>query len=157
GAGDKLHITVLNSPELSGEFTIQQSGNISLPSVGQIEVVGHGLQEFEDELMKRVRASGLLNPQISVDVAEYRPIYVVGDVKLPGRYPFQMGMTVLQALAVAGGFVTLDDQTLRLRLELLEAQNTIETLEVDYLAAVVKRARLSAERDGAGEIQFPPE
>src|SRR4030095_6268812 len=92
-----------------------------LPSVGRIEVVGHNLDEFEDEVIRRLRESGLLNPQITVDVAAYRPIYVVGDVKSPGRYPFEMGMTVLQALAVAGGFLTLDDQALKLRLELLEA------------------------------------
>jgi len=157
GPGDKLHIAVLNNPDLSGDFTIQQSGNVSLPSVGRIEVVGHNLEEFEDEVIRRLRESGLLNPQITVDVAAYRPIYVVGDVKLPGRYPFEMGMTVLQALAVAGGFLTLDDQTLKLRLELLEAQDSVDTLESDHLAAIAKRARLSAERDGAGEIQFPQE
>jgi protein involved in polysaccharide export with SLBB domain len=157
GPGDKLHITVLNNPDLSGDFTIQQSGGISLPSVGRIEVVGHKLDEFEDEVIRRLRESGLLNPQITVDVAAYRPIYVVGDVKSPGRYPFEMGMTVLQALAVAGGFLTLDDQTLKLRLELLEAQDSLDVLEGDYLAAIVRRARLSAERDGAGEIQFPQE
>jgi protein involved in polysaccharide export with SLBB domain len=157
GPGDKLHIAVLNNPDLSGDFTIQQSGNISLPSVGRIEVVGHNLDEFEDEVIRRLRESGLLNPQITVDVAAYRPIYVVGDVKSPGRYPFEMGMTVLQALAVAGGFLTLDDQALKLRLELLEAQDSLDTLEGDYLAAIAKRARLSAERDGAGEIQFPQE
>lgn len=157
GPGDKLHIAVLNNPDLSGDFTIQQSGNVSLPSVGRIEVVGHNLDEFEDEVIKRLRESGLLNPQITVDVAAYRPIYVVGDVKLPGRYPFEMGMTVLQALAVAGGFLTLDDQTLKLRLELLETQDSLDTLESDHLAAIAKRARLSAERDGTGEIQFPQE
>jgi protein involved in polysaccharide export with SLBB domain/K+/H+ antiporter YhaU regulatory subunit KhtT len=157
GPGDKLHITVLNDPDLSGDFTIQQSGEISLPSVGRIEVVGHKLDEFEDEVIRRLRKSGLLNPQITVDVAAYRPIYVVGDVKSPGRYPFEMRMTVLQALAVAGGFLTLDDQTLKLRLDLLEAEDSLDTLEGDYLAAIAKRARLSAERDGAEEIQFPQE
>jgi polysaccharide export outer membrane protein len=101
GPGDKLHITVLNNPDLSGEFTVQQSGGISLPSVGRIEVVGRGFDELQDEVVKRLRESGILDPQITVDVAAYRPVYVVGDVKAPGRYPFEMGMTVLQALAVA--------------------------------------------------------
>jgi polysaccharide export outer membrane protein len=155
GPGDKLRITVLNNPELSGEFTVQQSGGISLPSVGHIQVVGRGFDELEDEVVKRLRESGLLDPQISVDVAEYRPIYVVGDVKSPGRYPFEMGMTVLQALAVAGGFLTLDDETLKLRLELLQSQDSIDTLEVDYLSAIAKHARLLAER--TVRKQFPPE
>ena len=157
GPGDKLHITVLNNPDLSGEFTVQQSGGISLPSVGRIEVVGRGFDELQDEVVKRLRESGILDPQITVDVAAYRPVYVVGDVKAPGRYPFEMGMTVLQALAVAGGFLTLDDTTLKLRLDLLDAQNAIDTLEIDYLADLVKRARLTAERDDAADIQFPPE
>jgi protein involved in polysaccharide export with SLBB domain len=157
GPGDKLHLTVLDNPDLSGDFTIQQSGEISLPSVGRIEVVGHKLDEFEDEVIRRLRKSGLLNPQINVDVAAYRPIYVVGDVKSPGRYPFEVRMTVLQALAVAGGFLTLDEQTLKLRLDLLEAEDSLGTLEGDRLAAIAKRARLSAERDDAEEIQFPQE
>jgi protein involved in polysaccharide export with SLBB domain/K+/H+ antiporter YhaU regulatory subunit KhtT len=157
GPGDKLRLTVLNNPDLSGEFTVQQSGGISLPSVGRIQVVGRGFDELEDEVIKRLRESGLLDPQISVDVAEYRPVYVVGDVKSPGRYPFQMGMTVLQTLAVAGGFLTLDDETLKLRLELLQAQDSMDTVEVNYLAAIAKRARLLAERDGAEKIRFPPE
>jgi protein involved in polysaccharide export with SLBB domain len=157
GPGDKLRITVANNPDLSGEFTVQQSGEISLPSVGRVKVAGRGFDEFEDEMIRRLRESALRDPQVSVEVAAYRPIYVVGDVKSPGRYPFEMGMTVLQALAVAGGFLTLDDQSLKLRLELLEAQDSINALEGDYLAAIVKRARLSAERDGAGNIQFPTE
>jgi protein involved in polysaccharide export with SLBB domain len=157
GPGDRLRITVLNYPDLSGEFTVQQPGGISLPSVGRIQVVGRGFDELEDEVVKRLRESGVLEPQISVEVAEYRPIYVVGDVQSPGRYPFQMGMTVLQALAVAGGFLTLDDETLKLRLEVLQAQDSVDAVELDYLAAIAKRARLMAERDSAEEIQFPPE
>ena len=157
GPGDKLRITVVNNPDLSGEFTIQQSGGISLPSVGRIQVAGRGFDELEDEVAKRLRESGLLDPQVSVDVVEYRAVYVVGDVKTPGRYPFEMGMTVLQALAVAGGFLTLDDTTLKLRLDLLDAQNAIDALDIDYLAALSKRARLTAERDDAANIQFPPE
>ena len=122
GPGDRLRIAVLNDPAMSGEFTVQQSGGISLPSVGRIQVVGRGLDELQEEVVTRLRESGLIEPQISVEVAEYRPIYVVGDVKAPGSYPFRMGMTVLQTLAVAGGFLTLDDETLSLRLELLQAQ-----------------------------------
>ena len=157
GPGDRLRIAVLNDPDMSGEFTVQQSGGISLPSVGRIQVVGRGFDELQEEVVTRLRESGLIEPQISVDVAEYRPVYVVGDVKTPGSYPFEMGMTVLQALAVAGGFLTLDDTTLSLRLDLLDAQNAIDSLEIDYLAALVKRARLTAERDDAAQVQFPPE
>jgi protein involved in polysaccharide export with SLBB domain len=157
GPGDRLRITVLNDPAMSGEFTVQQSGDIAMPSVGRIRVAGREFDELEDEVVTRLRESGLIEPQVGVEVAEYRPVYVVGDVNSPGLYPFQMGMTVLQALAVAGGFLTLDDQTLALRLELLRAQDAIDTIEVDYLAALARRARLVAERDGAKVIQFPPE
>jgi polysaccharide export outer membrane protein len=157
GPGDRLRIAVLNDPAMSGEFTVQQSGGISLPSVGRIQVVGRGLDELQEEVVTRLRESGLIEPQISVEVAEYRPVYVVGDVKTPGSYPFRMGMTVLQALAVAGGFLTLDDETLSLRLQVLQAQDSIESIEIDHLAAIARRARLFAERDGAEEIQFPPE
>src|SRR5262245_23361911 len=83
GPGDRLRITVLNNPELSGEFTVQQSGGVSVPSVGRIQVVGRDVDELEGEVVKRLRESGLLDPQISVEVAEYRPIFVIGDVKAP--------------------------------------------------------------------------
>jgi len=157
GSGDRLRIKVLNYPDLSGEFTVQPSGDISLASVGRIRVAGREFDELEDEFINRLRESGLVDPQVSVEIAEYRPIYVVGDVKSPGRYQFQMGMTVLQALAAAGGFLTLDDETLKLRLQVLEAQDSMDTVEVDYVAAIAKRARLLAERDAAEKITFPPE
>ncbi len=157
GPGDRLRITILDDPAISGEFTVQQSGSILLPSVGRIQVVGREFDDLQQDVMARLRESGLIEPQMSIEVAEYRPIYVVGDVNAPGSYPFQMGMTVLQALAVAGGFRTLDNETLSDRLELLQAQDVVETIDTDRLAALARRARLLAERDGAEGIQFPPE
>jgi protein involved in polysaccharide export with SLBB domain len=156
GPGDKLRITVLDHPDMSGEFTISQSGSISLPSVGRIPAAGREFDDLEGVIAKRLGESGVIEPQVSLEVAEYRPVYVVGDVKSPGRYPFATGMTVLQAVAMGGGLLTLSDDALRLRLELLQARETVETLELDHLAAVAKRSRLLAERDGIDEIRFPP-
>jgi protein involved in polysaccharide export with SLBB domain len=156
GPGDKLRITVLDHPDLSGEFTINQSGSISLPTVGRIHVAGLEFNDLEDGIATRLGESGLVKPQVSLDVAEYRPVYVIGDVKTPGRYPFATGMTVLQAVAMGGGLRTISDETVGFRLELARAREAIDTLEIDYLAAVARRARLLAERDGLDGISFPP-
>lgn len=157
GAGDRLQITVFERPELSGRFTVQGSGQLSLPEVGRIQAAGRTADELEEEIEAKLAGIGMVGPQVILEVEEYRPIYVVGDVRAPGRYPFAAGMTVLQAIAVAGGYPVLDDESLRLQMELLRAREQIELLQIEYLSALALKARLLAERDGAPTISFPPE
>jgi protein involved in polysaccharide export with SLBB domain len=111
GTGDQMRITVFRNPELSGEFTIDGQGYLALPLGGEVEAKGLTVRQLEDQIENRFREGGfLVNPQVSIQVLTYRPFYILGEVNKPGQYPYTNGMTVANAVAVAGGFTYRGDQ-----------------------------------------------
>ncbi len=104
GTGDKLRINVFGQPELSGEFVVDGTGAISLPLIGQVAAVGLSTQELETTIAANLSNGFLLDPRVSAEVINYRPFYILGEVGRPGEYPFNSGLTVLNAVAAAGGF-----------------------------------------------------
>ncbi len=103
-SGDQIRLTVFRHPDLSGEFQVDGLGNVSLPLIGQINVDGLSVDRAEDRVRQKLMDGFLVDPQVSVEVLNYRPFYILGEVKNPGSYPFVNGMTVLNAVALAGGF-----------------------------------------------------
>jgi polysaccharide export outer membrane protein len=104
GAGDKVRITVYGEPNLTGEYNITTSGEISFPLIGNVKVVGQTIQQVQELLRNRLAGGYLLDPRVSAEVLTYRPYYILGEVGKPGQYPYAAGMTVQQAVATAGGF-----------------------------------------------------
>lgn len=104
GAGDKLRVSVYNEPSLSGEFEVDGSGYVSLPLVGEVEARDLTVRELEQRLTEALRGDYLVSPQVSVEVTNYRPFYIIGEVNNPGTYSYVDGMTVMNAVAMAGGF-----------------------------------------------------
>ncbi|MBK0398721.1 polysaccharide export protein [Limibaculum sp. M0105] len=104
GRGDRLRINVFGEPDLSGEFEIDGSGALSLPLIGVVQGGGLTSRELESEIARRFSEGYLKNPQVSIEVLNYRPFYILGEVKTPGSYPYREGMTLLNAAALAGGF-----------------------------------------------------
>ena len=104
GTGDKLRVNVFGQPELSGEFVVDGTGAISLPLIGQVEAVGLSSQDLETKIATKLSSGFLLDPKVSAEVINYRPFYILGEVGRPGEYPFNSGLTVLNAVAAAGGF-----------------------------------------------------
>ena len=104
GTGDKLRINVFGQPELSGEFVVDGTGAISLPLIGQVTAIGLSTQELETTIATNLSNGFLLEPRVSAEVINYRPFYILGEVGRPGEYPFNSGLTVLNAVAAAGGF-----------------------------------------------------
>ena len=104
GAGDKLKITIFNEPDLSGEFDINGQGIISLPLVGQIKVIGQTTSDVQALLTEKYGKDYLVNPRVNVEVLNYRPFFILGEVNHPGSYPYVNGMTVINAVALAGGY-----------------------------------------------------
>lgn len=104
GSGDRVRITVYGQPELTGEYAVDGGGQMSYPLVGQIRAGGMTAHELERALIGKLSPDYLKNPSISVEVLTFRPFYIVGEVRTPGSYPFVNGMTVLNAVALAGGF-----------------------------------------------------
>lgn len=104
GSGDKLKITVFNQEDMNGEYTVDGAGNVSLPLIGTIAAKDMTLNEFENKLKGKLSPDYLLNPKIAIQVLNYRPFYILGEVKKPDSYPYVSGMTYLTAIAIAGGF-----------------------------------------------------
>jgi polysaccharide export outer membrane protein len=105
GAGDQVRLIVFGEDNLTGEFRVNDSGNIALPLVGSVHAAGLNSSGLEAAVGAVLRRDNLVrNPSVSVEVIAYRPIYVLGEVNKPGQYAYQPGMTVVTAVAVAGGF-----------------------------------------------------
>ena len=104
GAADQLKITVFGEPTLSGEFIVDGEGRVSLPLVGEVSAAGKTLRDFQRDVQTRFADGFLRDPSISVDVLNFRPFYILGEVNKPGEYPYTNRLTVLNAIATAEGF-----------------------------------------------------
>ena len=103
GPGDQLRVTVFNEAELTGQFVVGSQGTISYPLVGSIEAAGLSIPEFTQRLQEAL-SEYIRQPNVSVEVANYRPFFILGEVQRPGTYPYSANLTVLNAVATAGGF-----------------------------------------------------
>jgi polysaccharide biosynthesis/export protein len=104
GAGDSLRITVFGEPDLSGTFKISDNGALVMPLVGQVAAQGLSVPELQKKLVSQLNVKAVKSPDVTIQVEEYRPFFILGEVKNPGSYPYVPEMTVLTAVAIAGGF-----------------------------------------------------
>lgn len=104
GSGDRLRIIVFGEDTLSGEYTVDGSGAVSLPLIGEVAADGLTLREFQRAVEASLREGYLNDPRVSAEVMNFRPYYILGEVGSPGEYPFTSGLTVINAVATAGGF-----------------------------------------------------
>jgi protein involved in polysaccharide export with SLBB domain len=111
GAGDKMKITVYDEPDLTGEFLVDGAGEVQFPLIGQIAAAGLTVHQFVESLSSALAAKYLRDPKVSVEIENYRPFYIIGEVNKPGEYPFESGMNVLNAVALAGGYTYRADRS----------------------------------------------
>ncbi len=104
GSGDRIRVVVFGQEDLSGEFEIDGTGQVSLPLIKEMTASGLTLRELEALISGKLKPDFLKNPRVNVEVLNYRPFYIIGQVKKPGSYPFVSGMTVINAVALAGGY-----------------------------------------------------
>jgi len=104
GTGDKLRVIVYGEDDLGGAFAVDSNGMVSLPLIGPVKVAGLSAREAERAITIQFADGYLKAPRVNVEVTEYRPFYVLGEVNRPGQYPYVNGMNVLNAVADAGGF-----------------------------------------------------
>jgi protein involved in polysaccharide export with SLBB domain len=110
--GDKVKVTVYGEDDLSGEFSIDGSGRMSLPMLGPVPAAGLTLSQLSDSVTQLLTSKHyLVNPRVSAEVTNYRPFTILGEVNKPGEYPYENGMSVLNAVALAGGYTYHADQT----------------------------------------------
>lgn len=129
GADDELRITVYGEKELSKIYTVSGNGLISMPLIGGVEVEGLTISEVEDAIMAAFSDGYLINPSVSIEVSKYRPFYILGEVRSPGSYSFVSNMSVLNAVALAGGFTYRAE---RKHVELLRTKNSEAQVTKDH-------------------------
>ncbi|PIW26844.1 MAG: polysaccharide biosynthesis protein [Rhodospirillales bacterium CG15_BIG_FIL_POST_REV_8_21_14_020_66_15] len=103
GPGDTLQIDVFGDDSVSGKYTIDGEGTVTMPLIGRVEAGGETPQELTARIGKKL-TDFMHDPKVNVQLLSHRPVYIVGEVRQPGSYPFVDGMTVLKAVAIAGGF-----------------------------------------------------
>lgn len=104
GSGDKVRVTTFGEQALTGEFQVGGSGKISLPLIGEIDALGLTARQLQGRIEASLKEGYLKDPHVSIEVLNYRPFYILGEVKNPGTYPYTNGLTVKNAVATAGGF-----------------------------------------------------
>jgi protein involved in polysaccharide export with SLBB domain len=102
-AGDKIKVTVFDEDRLSGEYQVDPAGFVSLPLAGTIKAAGLSKLQLEKALAVKFSGEYLRDPKVTVDIASFRPFYILGEVSKPGEYEYKSGLNVVSALAVAGG------------------------------------------------------
>lgn len=103
-SGDAMRITVFDQPSLTETYTVDVEGMISMPLIGDIPARGLTTEELDGVVTQALAQSYLRNPDVSVEIATYRPFFVLGEVGSAGQFPYVAGMTVRSAIAIAGGF-----------------------------------------------------
>jgi protein involved in polysaccharide export with SLBB domain len=112
GPGDKVHVSVFGQSDLTGDFVVDGSGNVQLPLIGSLRAAGLTTQQFETHIATALRDGQYLkDPRVSVQVSGLRPFYIIGEVNKPGEYPCVNDMSVLNAVALAGGYTYRADDT----------------------------------------------
>ncbi len=104
GAGDKMRVIVFGEPELSGEFFVDDGGSVDMPLIGDVAAGGQTVADFEKVVISRLSNGYLRDPKVSIEVLNYRPFFIIGEVKNGGEFPYKGGLTVQDAVAIAGGY-----------------------------------------------------
>lgn len=123
GAGDKLRITVFGETGLTGEYAITGDGNVSFPLIGNVPAAGRKIEDVQSAIDTRLAAGFIKQPRVSVEVLNYRPFFILGEITKPGQYPFSIGLTLQQAIATAGGL------TYRANTHRIYLKRAVETTE----------------------------
>ena len=111
GPGDRVKIIVFGEAALSGEFSVDGTGMIAFPLLGQVTAAGKTIESLRAELTTRLGTEYVRSPKVTIEVANFRPVYILGEVARPGEFPFLEGLQAIALVAKAGGFTYRANQT----------------------------------------------
>ena len=103
-SGDKLRVVVFGQEGLSASYSVDASGNITMPLIGAVRARGMTPAGLQRAVTAKLKNGFVREPHVAVEVEAYRPFFILGEVTLPGQYPYVPNMTVETAVAIAGGF-----------------------------------------------------
>ncbi|WP_287237111.1 polysaccharide biosynthesis/export family protein [Mesorhizobium sp.] len=165
--GDVIGFAVIGYPEMQKRAVIDQSGVIVLPVLGPLNVLGKTIEDVRKDIIEVLKPkslpqrsadgtetwTGFYPDQIIVDIEEYRPVYIDGDIASPGIQPFRPGMTVRQAVAAGGGYGRGELQNPEMTAADLGGR--LHILRIKYQESEIKAARIEAQLSGARAIEVP--
>ncbi|HVH78646.1 MAG TPA: polysaccharide biosynthesis/export family protein [Stellaceae bacterium] len=164
GVGDELRIKVFEWRSatgdvhewtaLTGDYEISADGGVALPLLGAVKAAGQTVGQLGDAISSNLqtRLNLTIRPEASIEIIQYRPFYILGDVNKAGAYAYRPSLTVLQAISLAGGRYRVNDPAL-----LLTTTGNLRVLRLQYNQLLARRARLQAELAEANTVAFPPE
>ena len=109
-SGDRLRVSVFEQTGLSNTYTVDQAGYISFPLIGQVTARGQTMVALEGAIAAKLKQGYLRDPDVTIEMDRYRPVFVMGEVGRPGQYSYVPGMTAQNAIAIAGGFTPRGNQ-----------------------------------------------
>jgi polysaccharide biosynthesis/export protein len=104
GPNDRIRLKVYGESDITGEYEINNSGQVSIPLAGHLKAAGATTRQLEKAIASALAKGIVRDPRVNVEIAQYRPYYILGEVKKSGEYPYRHGLTVMDAVASAGGF-----------------------------------------------------
>lgn len=170
GNGDRLEVRIVTWSEgerafvrsnaLSGSYLVQSDGTVTFPVIGTVAASGKSIGEVTEHIaaLFQDRSDAVVPPSITIEVSDYRPFYIMGDVGRPGAYPARPGLTVLQAYALAGGSGAssqLPDAGDANTPEVVRTMNALDEVSSSLARSRIRKSRLEAEVDGVDSIEFP--
>jgi polysaccharide export outer membrane protein len=123
GPGDQLRVIVFGETELTGQYVVSAQGKVSFPLIGEVDAGGKTIAQLTASIVELLQKGYIRRPNVTVEVLNYRPFYILGEVESPGTYPYSANLTVLNAVATAGGFRYRADKT---RVFIRRASDTAE-------------------------------
>ena len=104
GSNDKIRLKVYGEPDITGEYEIDSAGQVSVPLAGHVRAGGLTTKQLERAITSALAKGIVRDPRVNVEISQYRNYYILGEVKKSGEYPYRLGLTVMDAVASAGGF-----------------------------------------------------
>lgn len=145
GQGDKISIQVFDEPDLTMEALVGASGVINYSYLGDIKVSDKTAQGLEREITELLRDGYLVNPSVNVSITEFRPFFINGEVRSPGGYPYQPGLTLEKAIALAGG---LTDRASQRKMFILRAISSDQKQEKAKMQAKIAPGDIITIKEG---------
>ncbi|UGV29079.1 polysaccharide export protein [Rhodopseudomonas boonkerdii] len=125
GPTDRIRLKVYGEPDITGEYEVDANGNVSIPLAGQVKAAGLTTKQLERSITSALAKGIVRDPRVNVEMVAYRPFYILGEVKKSGEYPYRVGLTVLDAVATAGGYTYRANEN---KVYLRRAGSTVEEI-----------------------------
>jgi polysaccharide export outer membrane protein len=111
GPNDQVRVQVYNEATITGDYVVDSAGFLAIPVAGRVKAAGLTAEQLESRITSKLNAGILKDARVTVQVSNYAPFYIRGEVKKPGEFPYKPGLTLGDAVALAGGYTYRADES----------------------------------------------